>query len=470
MTRSIGALILVAGAAACTGGSPMGDDVGGDDIGGDDAPAACGEDAAAKFDEVFATFAGAVDDIGLPGGAIAVVCGGETIFARGHGETRRTGGSPITEHTRFQLASNTKMLTAITAVKLAQDGAVELDAPVSSIVSYVNDRDPFATPFTLSHLLAHTAGMPGPPDDALELDSEAYFRAHGDLALWNPPDALWQYSNLGFALAGHALEVATGQSFAELVDDQVFAPLGLADSSMRPLADPARSAYGHTTWFGPGEEVVPPDDEFIASSIYGPMGGGWSSAADVAALARELINGGGAVLDASGLAELTATRSPTDITGLDYGYGLMTTPDGIWTHSGLTSGWSSDLTMIPADGFAVVTLVNGDLDFPFEAIDAAIAAFSTWTPVGDAPPPQPPASALAGTYQSADLGTLVIASGTGSSLTITVGGDTVPLRWSYERTFRFAYAPWQAEIDATFWADDTGRFSYLATPAGVGIR
>lgn len=453
--------------AACTGGGgPAGDD--GDDVPGDDTPPACGADADAKFADVFATFSAEVDRIGLPGGAIAVVCGGETIYARGYGQTRRTGGSPITEHTRFQLASNTKMLTAITAVELAEDGVVDLAAPVATIVPAVNDHAPFATPYTLSNLLSHTSGIAGPPDDANELDAGAYFAAHGALPLWAPPGAVWEYSNIGFALVGYALATASGQPFADLVEDHVFAPLGLTDSGMHPIADPTVSTYGYSTWFGPTEQEVPPDDEFIASSVYAPMGGAWSSAADLAAVARELINGGGALVDANGLTELTTARTHTDTTGYDYGYGVFVTDDGMWTHNGLTSGWSSDLTMVPADGFAVVTLVNGDVDFPYDAVDAAIAAFSTWqrTPID---PPPPAASALVGTYHSPDLGDLVVA-GTDDALTITVGGQHVPLEWSYERTFTFAYAPWQADIEATFWADAGGTFVYLATPAGVGIR
>lgn len=454
--------------AACTGGGPAGDDVTGDDVTGDDAPPACGVDADARFDDVFATFSSQVDALGLPGGAIAVVCGGETIYARGYGQTRRSGGSPITEHTRFQLASNTKMLTAITAVKLAEDGVIDLDAPVGSLVPEVNDRAPFATPFTLSRLLSHTSGIAGPPDDANEIEADAYFAAHGDLPLWAPPGAVWEYSNIGFGLVGHVLATATGEPFADLVEDRVFAPLQLADSGMHPIADPAVSTYGYSTWFGPTEEEVPPDDEFIASSIYAPMGGAWSSAADLAAIARALIGGGGALIDDAGLTALTTPRTHTDTTGFDYGYGVFVTNDGMWTHNGLTSGWSSDLTMVPADGFAVVTLVNGDVDFPYDAVDAAIASFSTWQHEPIDPPP-PPATQLVGTYHSADLGDLVV-EGSDGHLTITVGGQRVALTWSYERTFRFAYAPWQAEIEATFWADAGGSFVYLATPAGVGIR
>src|SRR5258706_4879256 len=148
-------VVLATAMAACAGGGGPA----ADDVGGDDAPPACGADADARFEDVFATFASNVDALGLPGGAIAVVCGGDTIYARGHGQTRRTGGSPITEHTRFQLASNTKMLTAITAVKLAEDGVVALDVPVSSLAPEVNDQAPFAAPFTLDNLLSHTSGI-----------------------------------------------------------------------------------------------------------------------------------------------------------------------------------------------------------------------------------------------------------------------------------------------------------------------
>ena len=107
----------------------------------------CAQGAAA-FATVKAAFAKELAQKNIPGGSIAVLCEGSRIFSAGVGSTARSGGVPVKETTRFQIASITKMLTAIVAMRLSERGSVDLEGAVAPAVPFVNTRAPYAHDFT----------------------------------------------------------------------------------------------------------------------------------------------------------------------------------------------------------------------------------------------------------------------------------------------------------------------------------
>lgn len=133
--------------------------------------------------------------------------------------------------TKMRVASISKMAVAFTALAVAKDGEISLDADVSDNLGY-SFRNPAhpSSEVTLRHLLSHTAGL---------RDPEAYWVAApgrfmplmSDPALFDedhgPPGAYFQYANINYGVAAAALEQATGVRFDELFAERVATPLGL---------------------------------------------------------------------------------------------------------------------------------------------------------------------------------------------------------------------------------------------------
>jgi CubicO group peptidase (beta-lactamase class C family) len=129
-------------------------------------------------------------------------------------EVRAAGGAA--PDSLFALASLTKPLVAVAVLVAAEEGALDLDAPVAEHVPAY--RAPDRAALTARHLLAHASGLPesGPPGVAAV-----------DVAPVHPPETRRVYSNEGYAVLGELLSAATGMAHAEYVTRAVFEPLGM---------------------------------------------------------------------------------------------------------------------------------------------------------------------------------------------------------------------------------------------------
>lgn len=98
-------------------------------------------------------------------GAALVRREGESLFCYAGGLAHRGLGVPVTEETRFAVASVTKMVTATTVLRLVQRGAVRLDQPVLDVLPAEHRTAALTGEHTLHHLLSHTSGLPNYHDD-----------------------------------------------------------------------------------------------------------------------------------------------------------------------------------------------------------------------------------------------------------------------------------------------------------------
>lgn len=139
----------------------------------------------------------------------------------------------MADGTAYRVASISKMLTAACALKLSEDGLVDLHAPVDDYLPYAV-RHPQApdTPITLNMLLTHTAALKDGGDytRALSTTVPANEVLAGDSWHTHMPGEKWQYSNLGAGLVGCVLEGALGCSFEQLMQRHFFKPLGVTAS------------------------------------------------------------------------------------------------------------------------------------------------------------------------------------------------------------------------------------------------
>lgn len=168
-------------------------------------------------------------------GAVLVAKNGEAIYKQSFGYADLTWDVKNTVDTKFRLASVSKQFTAMLTMQLVSQGVLELYSPVSSYLPDYPKK--VADSITIHQLLTHTSGLPNYtsfPDyrDIMRQGSspEKLVQFFSDSTLQFSPGERFSYSNSGYALLGYIMETISGQSFAELLDKQIFEPLGMKNS------------------------------------------------------------------------------------------------------------------------------------------------------------------------------------------------------------------------------------------------
>jgi CubicO group peptidase (beta-lactamase class C family) len=199
----------------------------------------------------------------LPGAVVVIGHGGKIVFHQAFGSRKLAGepgidgspapAEPMTEDTIFDLASLTKCLATATAVmQLYEQGKVAFDDPVQKYLPDFNlANDPQRAKVTVRMLLTHTSGVAGDNGDVSLKDPwglDAADKAEGILrALTTPlqsgPGEVFRYADINFILLGALIEKVTGEAEDVYVQQNVFAPLGMAETRYLP---PAKACGPHT--------------------------------------------------------------------------------------------------------------------------------------------------------------------------------------------------------------------------------
>lgn len=305
----------------------------------------------------------------LPGLTLGILSDGE-VHTFASGVLNLATGVQTTPDSVFQVGSVTKAHTATLLLMLADDGLLDLDAPLISTLPELAWGDASAREVvTTRHLLTHTSGIDG--DHFLDLGRgedvlERYVATCGGLAQVFAPGAAWSYSNTGFAIAGRLIEKLTGLTYDQALEERLLRPLGMTRSCTLPEeALRHRAAFGHV----PGSDALELAPTVATPRTMGPAGGVAASATDVLALARLYLDGGvgpdaGRLLTAAAAEHaFTAQVHVPDPSLADaWGVGFMLrTWDGarIVGHDGGTVGQGASLRILPDHGVAVVVLGNG---------------------------------------------------------------------------------------------------------------
>nr|WP_240188908.1 serine hydrolase [Nakamurella flavida] len=415
------------------------------------------------------------DRSGLPGMAVAVVHGGETVFAQGYGVRRVGSPETVDADTVFQMASLSKPVGATVVAKEVGDGTVTWDTPVADHLPGFTLSDPTVTAqVTIADMYSHRSGLPNHAGDDLEdlgYDQQQILDRLRYLPL-NPFRAVYNYTNYGLTAAGVAVADAAGTDWSTLSQRDVYGPLGMDDTSSdyATFAAAPNHAAGH----------VKVDGQYAAAWLRDPDGqspaGGLSSTVNDFATWMTMVLAGGKTADGTQLidgAALRAALTPTmraadgspvpqtiDARTGFYGHGFGVSSDASGrvrlSHSGaFGAGAGTSFLLIPNLDLGIVVLTNAAAEGSAEAIvnefaDAAElgAPQQDWYTlfhdalagvtapqgelVGQTPPADPaPAAAnstYVGTYQSDYFGPATVSEVDGG-LVLTAGprGDTFPL-------------------------------------------
>lgn len=198
------------------------------------------------------------EETGLTAVGAIVTLGGETQALSAIGKRRRGGADDITTGDKWHLGSITKSMTATLAARLVEDGMIDWTTTLSEMLPDLEMHEDWRA-VTLEQLLTHTAGAPANlprtaqrvwPETADDLVAARRRQLVETLAEppRSTPGTVNQYSNVGYMIAGHALESLLGAPYEQAMEDEVFAPMGLTSAGFGvPAGDQPR---GHQVIFG----------------------------------------------------------------------------------------------------------------------------------------------------------------------------------------------------------------------------
>ena len=317
---------------------------------------------ALDFGRLDAVAAEELRNTGTPGGAIAVVRGDRVIYTKAFGIANVETNEPVRPEMLFRLGSTTKMFTAAALVTLAEQGKLDLNAPVSSYVTGLNAK---VGRVTGDQLLSHQSGffdeapMIGSNDETA-LEKEV--RSWTDSRFFTEPGKIFSYSNPGYWFAGFLIEHASKRQYADQLDESIFRPLGMKSTTLRPMvAMTYPLAQGHEET-PQGPRVIRPAANNAASW---PAGSIFSNVNDLSRFVIAFMNDGyidgKQVLSPAVIRQLSTPRAKIPGGNVSYGYGVQINHDrgfDVVSHGGSRAGYGSSIRMVPSKKFGVIAVAN----------------------------------------------------------------------------------------------------------------
>jgi CubicO group peptidase (beta-lactamase class C family) len=367
-------------------------------------------------------------DAHAPGLVYGIVAGGRLVHVGALGVQDLTARRPVTADSLFRIASMTKAFTALSILRLRDEGRLSLDAPAGT---YVPEMRAWRYPVSdwprirVRDLLTHSAGFvtDDPWGDRQTPLPEAEFTAMlgRGVPFTRAPGTAYEYSNFGYALLGRIVQNVSGRPYRTFVEDNILRPLQMASSGYEVGEAPGeRRAIGYR-W----ENSAWREEPTMAHGAFGAMGGLQTSANDYArwvafllsawparegdedgpvrrASVRELATGAGfpQLGVRPGRSGATACRQ-----AWSYGMGFRVMQDcdvGLALgHGGGYPGYGSYVLLLPDHGIGIFAFSNRTYAGPSGPVwDAAMALHRAGALRGR---PMPASEALATAYAAAGM-------------------------------------------------------------------
>lgn len=327
-------------------------------------------------------------------GAVTLVASRDQVLAISLvGDADLATHTPMRENDLFWIASMSKPMTAAALMMLVDEGKVNVDDPVEKylpefrgqMVAVEQDADHVLLknpvhPITVKNILSHTSGLPFMSRVEHHIDQLPLRQAVMSYAL-SPltfqPDSKWSYANAGLNTAGRIIEVVSGMPYERFMQQRLFDPLGMKDTTFWPtreqLSRLAKSYHpdaSHQLTEIEIDQLTYPLDSHTRYPC--PAGGLFSSARDVAAFGQMILNGGTfhgkRLLSEASVRQMTSTQTGDLLNHgkgeSGYGFGFSTTrrgqgpgpaPAGACGHGG---AYATDLWIDPDHQLVMVYMVQ----------------------------------------------------------------------------------------------------------------
>ncbi len=407
-----------------------------------------------KVDAIVAARVAKPDAVGF---SVGIAQHGKVLLEKGYGLAEAEHDVPATATTRFRIGSITKQFTAAAIVRAVEQQKLDLDDDLSK---FVPDFPLQGKKVSIRQLLNHSSGIPSYTDvgatwekvQPLELSHQELLALVAGKPFDFEPGAQWSYNNTGYYLLGMVLEKVFGKSYAQVVQDELCAPLQLAHTRYdvsQELIKGRAQGYG----FADGKRA---NDALLGMSQPGAAGALLSTGGDLVRWSMALA--GGKVVTAANYTRMTTPLVLGNGRDTGYGFGLMVgefSGQRVVQHGGGIHGFNSMLLhVVPAD-LHIAVISNSErasADKLAQDLTRAVLGVAKFVAKDDAIPADLLA-ALPGTFTLPDVGMdLAITAKDGKLFAKgqAEGQGAFRLLFQGEREFRAAF---DHEIKVVFTAD-----------------
>jgi CubicO group peptidase (beta-lactamase class C family) len=308
-----------------------------------------------------AILAALIESNGVPGMGAALWQDGKLRWSGSAGFADLVQRRPVTAKTQFRFASVSKLFAVTAAAQLREQGRLDVNAPISTILPWLPPGWP---PITTAQLAAHTAGIPHYQDVDSDLGSRHYGNVRDAAALvtgrtlLSPPGTAYSYSSWGFVLLSAVVEAAAGVPYLDVVANQLTSGLIIGPDATGPHNPDAATPYEFV------DHVATPAKPHDYSYTW--AGGGLSGTAPALAQFGGRVLQGGLVSPATlrwlATPALLADGKPVMERNNSVGFGWRHNQDldgnDLLHHAGYAIGVRSALVLYPQHGTAVSLLSN----------------------------------------------------------------------------------------------------------------
>jgi len=296
----------------------------------------------------------------LPTLVVGLVRDGTLLWWGARGTTGIAGGRPPTAGTQYRIGSISKTFTAVSVMRLRDEGVLHLSEPVGEHL-----HELAGLPVTVAQLLSHTSGLRAETAGPWWERSPGVAFAELVSTSIRPEDLLWRpgrrfhYSNTGYAVLGELISRKRSAPFGEVIRRDLLEPLGMNRTTLRPVAPHAEGVAVH-----PHADLVLSEPEHDAAAM-APAGQLWSTIEDLVRWSDVIAGRRPEILGAESLGEMTEPLGLVDLPGQPwtsaYGLGLQ-----LWNqngqrrygHSGAMPGHWAMLVVEQATRDVVVAFAN----------------------------------------------------------------------------------------------------------------
>lgn len=315
----------------------------------------------------------------LPGVSAALVANGEMVYCDGFGASDIANNLTMNGDTHIPIGSITKTFTAVCLGILADEGKLDWDAPVRNYIPWLElANEETAAKVTARDLMSHRTGM-------AKYDAHAVFCTKDDrkqmveelkyLEMNAGLGEILQYSNQMVMLAGYLVEVISGKTWEEFVQERILDPIGMTETSFKAEELPEKENISKGYVFT-GTDFM--ETMYLPLRGIAPAGGIVSTARDMAKyVAFQLGDGtfdGKRIiskeqLDMAHTPQMNGTPyfwQLEEVTDCQYGLGWFTDKYrglNMASHGGNTLGFSALMTILPEKDFGIVLLSNATSNF-----------------------------------------------------------------------------------------------------------
>lgn len=304
----------------------------------------------------------------IVGALVAVVDAEGTLFSKGYGYANIEQRKPMDPaNSVFRAASISKLFTATALMQLSETGLIDLHANINHYLGDSTVPDTFREPITIHHLLTHTSGFDERFLQVRFADQKMVTPLYDDVISAMPPriripGEVVSYSNYGYALAGHIVEVVSGLTFEEYIEQHIFIPLAMNKSTF--IEPPTEHLLENlvTTYAFRGNEhfVIPPQYHNQR-----PAGALYTTIEDLAQFATANLNNEEKILTKETVSQMQAVQFEhhPKLEGRGYGfYEIRNKGLRVIGHDGDLTGAHSFLFLIPEVNMGLIFHFNTSIN------------------------------------------------------------------------------------------------------------